>query len=1558
MNKKKILKVLAFIVGLALVIGYGIFAFSSWKGYQKEMTAKTVSESGEITEVFHDQGDIYMNPVAPSTKDDVTIRLRSGRYQVSKAQIQMTLDKGTTWQCIDMEYEEPDETGYYDLWIGTIPAQSEPYFYRFAVGNDISGTTMYLGCEGIRSYQIDTNEMFYVIPGFDTPEWSQGTMWYYAHMGQFYNGDTSNDLYREYLMKDNTYGNDAQSMLRGSGDIQGLKEKLDYIQDLGVKSIAVGPFFSSSETLGFGSDNMAAVETAFGTEEQMQSLIQEIHDRGMKITTDMIISYSTSYSKYFNNYGLFPSEGAYQSQTSPYYPLFKFPQWPYNAVKIWGSMGLNIEDEEAAKLIYGNEDSMLQKYLREPYGLDGYRFDAEESVGNLGYDYDPETYFVGIRESLKGISEDKLMLSENCVGVADQYNTLFDSSWQKNGYFSMKSWMSGKATGSELLKVLQDNLINTARPRALSSYNFLGQHDVVRLWDNTQIQRNDINALLLLQMTYLGSPVVYFGDEIGLTNGYYDNQAYSGFIWDESQWDYDIYNLVKTLGKAREEYSCLRTGIICHGEVDDAQMFLAFGRFDKNGSAITLCNKQGVVLQKEINVSRYNVSDGATLTDYLTGKTYKVKDGKVTVDVIPGGTLLVTGKESSPYRNQYEICEIGNSAAVTQMDEAVFSLEGNGSLGSTNDKIAFLEVKAFNNAALSADVSGGEAGLMFRDTLENNSAFYAAILKDGKLTVQKRTATGKSVETVLKETIPQEATIRIMRENGNTFVTCYRETPQSEWVRLEQSSSVAALSETMHAGMFVLDGKAEFSNVSVESLSSQICEDFENEIIGSMFGTLKDTMSIEEGKLLMDSREDKLSYLSANAHSSDWTFKTQITDFSAIEDAIISGAGVMSMTDESDYLALLRMKESDQVKIALVRCINGKWQILGSVEDKDPKKPVSLQLQRIGSLYTAVASYDGKSWIQIGDSVYCNYTEMYAGICTYNAKASFEYGCFGNSIEDSVTTNTPMTLGEISTDYAKMLQNIEADKMAFVGNEDTWEDIGAGYRQNSAKGISLLLCDNKLFESVKAEATFTFESKSGSAGILLGKQNDSGDTKECYKIALNSQKELTISVDGKELAFCKLTTEEDAVRLVVRREGGKIHVLAGENATPMLSVNAEKYEKGYVAYFTEDAKTSITNYDITVLESNWFATKTVMGTHGVMEVQENDALISLEGVGLTEGILAFQANTKLPDTSEDTNVIGAILGGSSGRKSGYGGVSIEYNYKTGILEAKELEECLGKAVISEPATMEGISLMIKFQNGKYDIYANQSEEPVLSVTASVPNGGGVSLYSSKGTTAFFNTKVCDLTGCDDIETLEIVKEWRAIAKKDRYTLQGIPAAGTEYKDDFADYKGWNQNFYKLKTDGADWYLEDELLKADSIIKNWNIATITNGLYQNVDIQMKVRFADYSNDNNSAFSINVGKQKVYAGRDDTGLSFTVFGSGLVRLYDTEKKETLNGWSTYKEDLNQWFTMGIKVKGQQVTISIDGKEVYTGKVDTLKTGYIALQSDYVNLEIDDLSIRPLS
>ena len=126
-------------------------------------------------EIFHDQGTGYMSNLEPTEKDCVTLRLRADRRAVSKAVIQYSAD-GSCWNEIAMEQKEPDATGYYEFWEGVIPAMQERYHYRFFAEG--AQGTVYLGTEGMSEDIPILSDCFSVIPGFSTPDWAKGIIWY------------------------------------------------------------------------------------------------------------------------------------------------------------------------------------------------------------------------------------------------------------------------------------------------------------------------------------------------------------------------------------------------------------------------------------------------------------------------------------------------------------------------------------------------------------------------------------------------------------------------------------------------------------------------------------------------------------------------------------------------------------------------------------------------------------------------------------------------------------------------------------------------------------------------------------------------------------------------------------------------------------------------------------------------------------------------------------------------------------------------------------------------------------------------------------------------------------------------------------------------------------------------------------------------------------------------------------------------------------------------------------------------------------------------------------
>ena len=144
---------------------------------------------------FHDQACEYISDTEPTGGDNVILRLKVRHGLVKTASIRYTFQyNGTnpTYHNADMVFEKVDVTGRYDYWKGTIPANEAPYQYQFYITNNIDA--VYYNRDGISTEaSLSTAGDWSIRPGFTTPGWSQGTLWYSVMPESFYNDNTLND---------------------------------------------------------------------------------------------------------------------------------------------------------------------------------------------------------------------------------------------------------------------------------------------------------------------------------------------------------------------------------------------------------------------------------------------------------------------------------------------------------------------------------------------------------------------------------------------------------------------------------------------------------------------------------------------------------------------------------------------------------------------------------------------------------------------------------------------------------------------------------------------------------------------------------------------------------------------------------------------------------------------------------------------------------------------------------------------------------------------------------------------------------------------------------------------------------------------------------------------------------------------------------------------------------------------------------------------------------------------------------------------------------------------
>ena len=574
---------------------------------------------------------------------------------------------------------------------------------------------------------------FKIVPGFSTPDWAKGAVMYQIFVDRFYNGDPQNDVEdREYIyigapceqVKD--WGSmPATPDIRRfyGGDLQGVMDKLDYLQDLGIEVIYFNPLFVSpsnhkydiqdydyidphygkivkdgGEVLAEGDmDNTHATKYQIrtGDKENLEAsnalfarLVDEMHKRGMRVILDGVFNHCGSFNKWMDRERIYEQQSAYQdkqgafvSSQSPYRSFFHFfkeeeSAWPYNYNYDgwWGHDTLpKLNYEDSPKLVQYIMD-IGKKWVSPPYNIDGWRLDV---AADLGYSNEyNHMFWKEFRKQVKSVNPDVLILAEHygdpgewlqgdqwdsvmnydafmepltwfLTGMEKHSNERRTDLWGNAEIFvnSMKHFMACMLTPS--LQVAMNELSNHDHSRFLTRTNHIAGR-VEQL--GYKAAEEGINEAVFceavaVQMTWVGAPTVYYGDEVGVV-GFTDPDNRRTFPWgNENQ---RLLNFHKEMIRIHKEQEILRTGSI--KMLTWANNVLAYGRFQDDEQIVVILNNSKEL--KEITVPvwlaevpqntrmcrlMYTYEEGFT-TEY---DEYIVQDGEVVVNMGRHSVLIL-----------------------------------------------------------------------------------------------------------------------------------------------------------------------------------------------------------------------------------------------------------------------------------------------------------------------------------------------------------------------------------------------------------------------------------------------------------------------------------------------------------------------------------------------------------------------------------------------------------------------------------------------------------------------------------------------------------------------------------------------------------------------------------------------------------------------------------------------------------------------------------------------------------------------------------------------------
>ena len=419
--------------------------------------------------LFSDETEGFRIPAEPEEGDVVTLRFRTARDNIDHVFYQEAEGEETPL----LKAASDKLFDYYEYHM-TVPASPLRYHFRVVRGEE----SCFYNRLGVCT-EAEACFDFRITPGFHTPDWAKGVVMYQIFVDRFCNGDPDNDVEDcEYVYigrpvyRVKNWNQNPSTMDVGcfyGGDLQGVWDKLDYLQSLGVEAIYFNPLFVSPSNHKYDTQDYDYIDPHYGKivkdggscvpedavdnegaekyrlrtadKENLEAsnrffaeFVEEIHRRGMRVIMDGVFNHCGSFNKWLDREKIYERSGdyepgAYQSGDSPYRTFFKFSdenQWPYNGSYDgwWGHdilPKLNYEDSDK---LYQYILRIAKKWVSPPYNVDGWRLDVAADLGHTG-DFN-HRFWRDFRKAVKEVNPNAIILAEH---YGDPGNWLEGDQW-------------------------------------------------------------------------------------------------------------------------------------------------------------------------------------------------------------------------------------------------------------------------------------------------------------------------------------------------------------------------------------------------------------------------------------------------------------------------------------------------------------------------------------------------------------------------------------------------------------------------------------------------------------------------------------------------------------------------------------------------------------------------------------------------------------------------------------------------------------------------------------------------------------------------------------------------------------------------------------------------------------------------------------------------------------------------------------------------------------------------------------------------------------------------
>ncbi|WP_394187639.1 glycoside hydrolase family 13 protein [Paenisporosarcina quisquiliarum] len=462
---------------------------------------------------------------------------------------------------------------------------------------------------------------------FDAPTWVKDTTWYQIFPDRFNNGNPSINPSDTLVWGEveptpsNFFG----------GDFEGVLQKLDYLVDLGINGVYFTPIFKAKSNHKYDTSDYFEIDPQFGTKDDLKRLVNACHQRGIKIMLDAVFNHSGYFFEPFQDVLKNGAQSPYVDWFYPHdLPLQGGDRPNYETFAFVESMPkLNTQNSDVKKYLLD-----VATYWIKEFDIDGWRLDVANEVDHQ--------FWREFRTAVRAEKSDLYILGEVWHDsmpwlLGDQFDAVMNYPFTSN---VQKLLASQTITSQEFMDSMT-TVIQSYPERVLdTTFNLVGSHDTSRILTECQEDSKRVKLIYTLLYTFMGSPCMYYGDEIGMTGGK-DPGCRKCMEWDSTKQDLDLFNHVKKLITLRSSEKLLANEGTFQFLNHNLTKLVVYRKYTSTKNVVVLINPTN---ESELYILPFNIED-QKVRDVWNNSTLQMPESKeITIEPYGFRVLSFSGQ--------------------------------------------------------------------------------------------------------------------------------------------------------------------------------------------------------------------------------------------------------------------------------------------------------------------------------------------------------------------------------------------------------------------------------------------------------------------------------------------------------------------------------------------------------------------------------------------------------------------------------------------------------------------------------------------------------------------------------------------------------------------------------------------------------------------------------------------------------------------------------------------------------------------------------------------------